>query len=85
MLRQLNRHPASAATRLEPPAAVAIGRPAAVSHRCPACSTVELVAVQSVPRGGELSISYGDRPLRDFLRGYAFTPNDTSFEVGWLL
>jgi hypothetical protein len=80
----VNRHPASAAKRLELPASVAIRRLAAGSHRCRACSTVELVAVRSVPRGGELSISYGDRPLRDFLRGYAFTPNDMSFEVGWL-
>jgi hypothetical protein len=48
---------------------------------CVACSTVELVAARSIPQSGELSISYGDRPLRDFLRGYAFNPSDSSFEV----
>ena len=27
-------------------------------------------------------LSYGDRPMRDFVRGYAFTPCDHDFEVG---
>lgn len=48
---------------------------------CMACSTVELVAARSIPQDSELSISYGDRPLRDFLRGYAFTPGDSRYEV----
>lgn len=44
-------------------------------------STVELVAARGMRPGDEVSISYGDRPLRDFLRGYAFTPDDQGYEV----
>lgn len=47
----------------------------------PACSIVELVAARDIPQNGEVSICYGDRPLRDFLRGYAFTPDDLGIEV----
>lgn len=51
---------------------------------CPACSTIQLVATRLIEAGEEVFISYGDRPLRDFLRGYAFTPTESAqgFEVG---
>ncbi len=42
---------------------------------CALGSVVELLAARDLAAGDEVLLSYGDRPLRDFLRGYAFLPH----------
>lgn len=36
---------------------------------------VELVATAPLPAGASVTLDYGDRPMRDLLRGYAFVPS----------
>lgn len=36
---------------------------------------VELRATRDIGKGQQVLLSYGDRPLRDFLRGYGFLPH----------
>ena len=50
------------------------------SRRWRACSVVELRATRDLAAGEQVLLSYGERPLRDFLRGYAFLPH-TAHEV----
>ena len=43
---------------------------------------MHLQAARDLHQGEELTLDYGDRPLRDMLRSYAFVPEDACCEVG---
>lgn len=47
------------------------------------CRWVHVVAKRDLAPGDELLLDYGARPLRDFLQGYGFVPEDSPDEVSF--
>ena len=45
------------------------------------CRAVHLRALCKLQAGAELTLDYGQRPLGDMLRSYAFVPADSCCEV----
>jgi hypothetical protein len=39
---------------------------------------VDLIANRDLAAGEQLTLNYGERPMRDLLRGYGFTPADAA-------